>query len=185
MKTIKQQKLLSSILSSDLLYFTPDNTNQQNSNFFSKKIRINNQTTYNILNINLFIQSIKQLIRLLQFHSKYYKNSLQVVTSNTLYNDIINQISNKYGNPEEKINVRTKLDKKLQSKAIIYINFDIAQDVQELLLRTFKNNINSVVLINSYFTKSAFGNYKILTDVNNYKKLLFLIVIILLAQQKL
>lgn len=184
MNTIKQQKLLSSILSSDLIYFTQDQTSKSNANFFSNEIKVNKNVNYNILNINLFIQSLKQLVRLLQYHSQHYKNYLQIISSNTLYNDIINQISKKYEIQNEKIIVRNKVDNKLNSKALIFINFDVVKDMHELLLRTFKGKINSIVLINSYFNKNIFGDYKILTDVNNYKKLLFLITVILLAQTK-
>lgn len=184
MKTIKQQKLLSSILSSDLIYFTQDQILKSNTNFFSNEIQGNKNINYKILNINLFIQSLKQLVRLLQYNSKHYKNYIQIISSNALYIDIINQISKKYETQNEKVIVRNKLDSKLNSKALIFLNFDVVKDVQELLLRVFKSKINSIVLINSYFNKNLLGDYKILTDVNNYKKLLFLITVILIAQYK-
>ena len=182
MKKIKQQKLLSSVLYSDILYFTTNTTKKINSNFFSNKIELHNKNKYILLNIISFLQSIKQLIRLLQYNVKHYKNFLQIVTSNTLFNEIIKQVSKKYSDKSNKINVRNQLDNKLNSKVVAYIGSDVTQDLQGLLLKTFNNNINSVVLINSYFNKNTFGNYKIFTDINNYKKLIFLIVIILLVQ---
>ena len=72
----KKQKLLSSILSSDLIYFTSDTVNKQNVNKCSHQINVKEKITYNVLNINQFIQSIKQLIRLLQYNSNHYKNFL-------------------------------------------------------------------------------------------------------------
>lgn len=179
----KKQKLLSSILSSDLIYFTSDTVNKQNVNKCSHQINVKEKITYNVLNINQFIQSIKQLIRLLQYNSNHYKNFLQIVTTNVLFNDIIAQISNKYCNTEEKISPRNKLDSNLQSKVLLYINFDISKDIQELLLRAFKSNINSIILINTYFNNNILGNYKICTNINNYKKLIFVIILILLAQK--
>jgi len=181
MKIIKQQKLLSSILSSDILYFTA-NSSKKNSNFFSNKIELKNKSQYLLLNVVLFLQSIKQIIRLLQYHLKYYKNFLQIITSNTLYNEILEQVSKNYNNKDGKINVRNKLDNKLNSKIVAYIGSDVAQDLQRLIKKTFNSNINSILLINSDFNKNVFGNYKLFTSVNNYKKLVFLIVIILLAQ---
>lgn len=181
MKIIKQQKLLSSILSSDILYFTA-NSSKKTSNFFSNKIELKNKTQYLLLNVVLFLQSVKQLIRLLQYHLKYYKNFLQIITSNTLYNEILEQVSKNYNNKDSKINVRNKLDNKLNSKIVAYIGSDVTQDLQRLIIKTFNSNINSILLINPDFNKNAFGNYKLFTSVNNYKKLVFLIVIILLAQ---
>jgi hypothetical protein len=181
MKIIKQQKLLSSILSSDILYFTA-NSSKKNSNFFSNKIELKNKTQYLLLNVVLFLQSVKQVIRLLQYHLKHYKNFLQVITSNTLYNEILEQVSKNFNSKDGKINVRNKLDSKLNSKVVAYIGSDIAQDLQRLITKTFNSNINSILLINSDFNKNVFGNYKLFTSVNNYKKLVFLIVIILLAQ---
>lgn len=180
---LKKQKLLSSILSSDLIYFTSDTITKKSLNKCSHQIKIKEKSNYNILNVNQFIQSIKQLIRLLQYNSNHYKNFLQIVTTNALFNDIINQVSKKYCNVEEKINARNKLDSTLQSKVLLYINFDISKDIQEFLLRAFKSNVNSIILINSYFNNNILGNYKICTNVNNYKKLIFLIVLILLAQK--
>ena len=181
MKIIEQQKLFSSILSSDILYFTA-NSSKKNSNFFSNKIELKNKSQYLLLNVVLFLQSIKQIIRLLQYHLKYYKNFLQIITSNTLYNEILEQVSKNYNNKDGKINVRNKLDNKLNSKIVAYIGSDVAQDLQRLIKKTFNSNINSILLINSDFNKNVFGNYKLFTSVNNYKKLVFLIVIILLAQ---
>lgn len=181
MKATKQNKLLASILTSDILYFT-GNINK-NSNFFSHKIEVKDKSRYILLNASILLQSIKQIIRLLQYNLKYYKNFLQVITSNNLHNQIIEHVSKVYGTKDSKINARSALNNKLNSKVVTYIGDDVIHNLNYLMHKTFNSNINSIVLINSTFNKNISGNYKMFTDVNNYKKLLFLVMVILLAQK--
>jgi len=181
MKATKQNKLLASILTSDILYFTGNTTKK--SNFFSNKIEVKDKNRYVLLNVAVLLQSIKQMIRLLQYNLKYYKNFLQIITSSNLHNQIIEYVSKVYGTKDSKINARLALNNKLNSRVVTYIGDDVIHNLNYLMHKTFNNNINSIVLINSGFNKNIFGNYKMFTDVNNYKKLLFLIMIILLAQK--
>lgn len=183
MKAIKHNKLLAAVLTSDILYFTSNINKKKNSNFFLDKIEIKNHTRYILLDVIVFLQSIKQIIRLLQYNVKYYKNFLQIITSSTLYNKIIEYTSKNYGTNESKINAKLNFNNKLNSKVVAYIGNDTTQNVNDLVHKTFSNNINSVLLINSYFDKNILGNYKAFTDVNNYKKLLFMVMIMLLSQR--
>lgn len=185
MKIIKQNKLLSSILTSDILYYTNNNSKKKTSNFYSNKIRVQNKSEYILLNVIFFLQNLKQMIRLLQYNLKYYKNFLQIVTSNNLYNQMIEYVSKTYSDTNSKLNARSKFNNKLNSKMLIFIQNDSRQNLDYLIRKAFFNNINSILLINSYFNKNIFGNYKVFTDVNNYKKLLFILMIILLAQKKI
>ena len=114
---------------------------------------------------------------------KYYKNSIQILTSSNLNNQIIEHLSKVYGTKDSKINARLKLDNKLNSKVVTYIGNDISINMSHLIQKAFNNNINSIILINSLFNKNLFGNYKIFNNINNYKKLIFLIVIFLLSQK--
>jgi len=153
--------------------------------FFSNKIELKNKTQYVLLNVILLLQSIKQLIRLLQYNLKHYRNFLQIITSSNLYNQIIEYISKAYGTTDSKISAKSSLNTKLNSKMALYIGDDVAQNANHLMSKTFANSINSIVLINSNFNKNILGNYKMFTNVNNYKKLLFVIMIILLAQKNI
>lgn len=183
MRVIKQNKLVASILTSDILYFNSNLIKNKNSNFFLKKLTIKNKTQYILLDIILFLQSIKQIIRLLQYNLKYYKNFLQIITSNTLYNQIIEYTSKMFGIKHSKISGRVGLNNKLNSKVAAYIIDDTTQNIPYLIRKTFYNNIYSIILINSYFSKNIQGDYKMFAKINNYKKLLFLITIILLSQK--
>lgn len=183
MKIIKQNKLLSSLLTSDIIYFKTNSVKKKNSNFFLNKIEIKQKNHYILLNVIVLLQSIKQVIRLLQFNLKYYKNFLQVVTSNNLYNQIIDYTSKAYGVKDSKISTRLKLDTKLNSKVIAFIGEDTSTNLKYLIHKAFNNNINSIVLINSYLHKNLFGNYKVFANINSYKKVLFLMVVMLLAQK--
>ena len=185
MKIIKQNKLLSSILTSDILYYTNNNSKKKTSNFYLNKIKVQNKSEYILLNVIFFLQNLKQMIRLLQYNLKYYKNFLQIVTSNNLYNQMIEYVSKTYSDTNSKLNARSKFNNKLNSKMLIFIQNDSKQNLDHLIRKAFFNNINSILLINSYFNKNIFGNYKVFTDVNNYKKLLFILMIILLAQKKI
>lgn len=182
MKKIKQNKLLSSILTSDIIYFS-GNTLKKNSFFFLNKIKIKNQSHYTILNIIVLIQTIKQIIRILQFNSKYSEHFLQIISSNNLNNKIIEYIFKKYNNNAYIYNT-TKLNDKLKSKAVIYLD-TFNTNLKFTIQKSFNNYINLIILITSYFNKNFFGNYKMLTDINNYKNLIFLSLIILLSQKKL
>lgn len=183
MKTIKHNKLLASVFTSDILYFTSNINKKKNSNFFLDKIEIKKSTRYILLEVSSFLQSIKQIIRLLQYNVKYYKNFLQIITSSTLYNKIIEYISKNYGSSESKINAKLSFNNKLNSKVVAYIGNDVTQNANSLVDKTFSNNINSILLINSYFDKNILGNYKAFTDINNYKKLLFMVMVMLLSQR--
>ena len=183
MKLIKQNKLLSSVLTSDIIYFSGNISTKKDSNFFSNKIKIKNQTRYVLLNVIVLLQSIKQIIRLLQFNLKHYKNFLQIITSNNLYNQIIEYISKTYAIKDGKIKSTIKFDKKFNSKMVAYIGDDVSNNVKHIMSKSFNNNINLIVLINSCFNKNISGNYKMLANINNYKKLIFLIIVILLSQK--
>ena len=180
MKTIKQQKLLAAVLSSDILYFTTNIIKKNNSRFLSSQIKLKTSHQYTLLNIEFFLQSIKQIIRLLQYNVKYYKNFLQLIVSNVLYQEIIEYISKTYNN--NSITVNTKFKSTLNTKMVAYIDSERTQDSQAILFKIFNKNNNFILLINSYFTKNILGNYKLFADINNYKKLIFLILIFLLAQ---
>jgi hypothetical protein len=58
MKIIKQNKLLSSILTSDILYYTNNNSKKKTSNFYSNKIRVQNKSEYILLNVIFFLQIV-------------------------------------------------------------------------------------------------------------------------------
>lgn len=183
MKVIKQNKLLASIITSDILYFTNTNNSKKKSNFFSNKIEVKNKAQYVLLDIIPLLQSIKQIIRLLQYNLKHYKNFLQIITSSNLYNQIIEHTSKAYGTSSSAINASFSLNTKLHSKIALYLGNDVTQNLNHLMSKTFNNNINSIILINSYFSKNILGNYKIYNNIDNYKKLLFLVMIILLSQK--
>ena len=114
---------------------------------------------------------------------KYYKNSVQILTSSNLYNQIIEHLSKLYGTKDSKINARLKLDTKINSKVVACIGNEPNFNASHLIQKAFNNNINSVILVNSLFNKNLFGNYKVFNNINNYKKLLFLTIIFLLSQK--
>lgn len=184
MKVVKYNKLLSSLLTSDLIYFPVTNSKKKDLNYYSKKIEINKSSSYVLLNVFVLLQSLKQIIRLLQFNLKHYKNSVQVITSNPLYNQIIDYVSKAHGIKDSKINARLKFDNKLNSKVIVAIGNDTALNTSYLIQKLSNNNINSIILINTLFSKNLFGNYKLFNNINNYKKLMFLLVIFLLSQKQ-
>ena len=86
MKIIQNNKLLSSLISSDIIYFS-DNSTKIHSSYYSNKLKIKNK--FILLNINIFLQNLKQFIRILQFSLKHYKNCIQIITSNKIFSQII------------------------------------------------------------------------------------------------
>lgn len=184
MKVVKYNKLLSSLLTSDLIYFPISNSKKKDSNYYSKKININKASNYAFLNVFTLLQSLKQIIRLLQFNLKYYKNSVQMITSSPVYNQIINYVSKVHGIKDSKINARLKFDNKLNSKVVAVLGNDISLNTSSLIQKLFNSNIHSVLLINTLFTINLFGNYKLFNNINNYKKLLFILIVFLLSQKQ-
>ena len=183
MTTIKQTRLLTSVLTSDILYFLNNFNPNSLINKLSGKVKIKNKTQYALLNTIDFLQNLKQIIRLLQYNTRFYKKNFQIITSNNLYNRIIKYISKTYSTVNSQIHANFSFTSELKSKVVAYIGNNTTKNLQNVISKTFFNNVRSIILIDTEFNKNAFGNYKIYADINNYKKLLFLLLLMLLAQK--
>ncbi len=178
MKTIKQVSLLKSILTSDLVYISGSSC-IKNVSTVSNIININNKTKHTVLNPILLLQNIKQLIRLIQYHGKQYQDFLEIITSSNLNIQLIDYVSKTYGT--QRIYGHRIPNAGLSSKTLLFI--DNQGVSKQCLQRIFSTNKYTTIDINSVYNKNIWGNYKIFTDINNYKKLLFILLLIILTQR--
>jgi len=66
---------------------------------------------------------------------------------------------------------------RLSSQSLLLLNTVVKND-KKLLKRLFDNNIFLINKINSKIESNNFGSYKVYNDLINFKKLIFLLVII-------
>lgn len=183
MSTVKQTKLLNALITSDLVYLRNDRKKVQNSNFLKQNLNIKPKKSYTLLNVSQLLNSLKQFVRLIQFNLKHYTNFVQVISSSNINKYLIDYISTTYGDTNTfKMHSRSTLDTKLNSKMVLFVENEGIQNLNFLVQKMFNNNINSIQIINTKLYKNKFGTYKIFTKLDTYKKVLFCLLIMLIAK---
>lgn len=174
-------KLIQTLISSDIFYFKKVSNTPitLTSTYFNL-----NKTKYIVLNIIKIFQSIKQLIRAIQFNTNYYKNFLQIFTTNKFYISLINYINLKYFNKNQILGLN-KLTFDFDKKLLISLDSEKEFNIYNTLPKIFFNKLYINFLINCDVTKKIFGNYKIFSKMDNYNKVVLFLLIILLPNSKL
>jgi len=169
--------LLTSIINSDFLLLDQPST---------KKVRhiksVVHYKTLNLSSLDLFeiVKSLKQLIRSLTFLSKSEQKFLHVWVENKQYIRILNLF---FDNNLPSLNVFVKgalaqtQCHKTVNQLLLLLTTPLKNDTK-LLKRIFQKDIFLVTKINSKLEKKNWGTYKIYNDLQNFKKFIFLIVIL-------
>lgn len=143
-------------------------------------------TSFNVLNktvsldLQELVKNLKQTIRLLQYVGSKEKNQIFICSSQKQYLDLLNIELGDFQR-KGKVHVQGRLTK-----------VDLISDSSQLLLfleeplgnkaRTFgkllEDRIYLVNKINSKIESQNWGTYKIYNDLQDFKKLIFLIVIL-------
>ena len=169
--------LLTSIINSDFLILDQP----PNKNLRHLQARLHYKTL-NFSSLDLFeiIKSLKQFIRSLTFLSKSEQKLLHIWIEEKQYIRILNLfIDNKLMNG--KVFIKSTLTQtqcqKTVNQLLLLLNVPLKNDTK-LLKRIFQKNIFLVTKINSKLEKNNWGTYKIYNDLHNFKKFIFLIVIL-------
>ncbi len=162
-----KNNLIKSIISSDFLFFN-NNTKIKNPIY---KFKLKNKK-YNIINVLTCIQSLKQIIRLFQYDSEHLNSNIQIISKNTLFVSIINYFSQKYC--DNIILGTSKLNTKV--KKSIIINIDYKNQIPAIIKRTFANSFFNHISININQTNNIFGEYKLISKIDTYNKLIFILI---------
>jgi hypothetical protein len=148
------------------------------SDFFL--IKKNNLKRSYFLDLFSLFKSIKQLLRLLQF--------LQVKSSKTFFIKVDNKyhyfLFKKFLFSYSKLNVKIIINQRLDFKNKNGISFLLFLDNNQLLTdenfykRLYNNNIFFLNKINSAVEINKGGFYKIYNNIFDYKKIIFLIILL-------
>ena len=127
------------------------------------------------------IKTVKQLIRLLQFLKKQNSSVLHLLVENKQYLEL----AETFFKPVQINSLPVLVKENLPSKSfssntlqlLIMLNFSL-NNRETTFKRIFDKNIFLINKINAKFEKNNWGTYKIYNDLNDFKKLVFLLITI-------
>jgi hypothetical protein len=169
--------LLTSLLNSDFLFL------DEHSNKSLRHVKsLVKHKTVNLMGLDIFelVKNLKQLIRSLSFLSKSDQKFLHVWVENKQYIRILNLFfDNKL--PDLKLFVKGALAhtqcKKDVNQLLLLLTAPLKND-SKFLKRILYKDIFLVTKINSKLEKNNWGTYKIYNDLQNFKKFIFLVVVL-------
>jgi hypothetical protein len=175
-KNIKQL-LLKSIIDSDFLLLDKQLTKSLR---YTKSIsNINDSVLFSLDPIET-LKSIKQLIRLLQFFKKQNNKFLHILVENKQYAKIIESFFFK-----KKLNLSYSIKDSLNRETLPAITnqflFLLTQPLhnnKQLIKKIFDKHIFLVNKVNAKLETNNWGTYKIFNDLNDFKKLIFLLILL-------
>ena len=127
------------------------------------------------------VKTVKQLIRLLQFLKKQNSSVLHLLVENKQYLEL----AETFFKPVQINSLPVLVKENLPSKSfssntlqlLIMLNFSL-NNRETTFKRIFDKNIFLINKINAKFEKNNWGTYKIYNDLNDFKKLVFLLITI-------
>ena len=171
--------LAKSLIESDFLLL--ENVKSKNLKHFQSKIQSKSFTnTISSLELFQLTKTLKQFIRTLQYLKSRKKRHLHILLENQQYIELLhlflkdNEINCSYS-------IKSNLvgEKDYQSFSQLFLMLDSAlKNNKNIFRRFFESNIFLVQKINSSFEKKNWGSYKIYNNIVDYKKILFLIILV-------
>jgi len=127
------------------------------------------------------VKTVKQLIRLLQFLKKQNSSVLHLLVENKQYLEL----AETFFKPTQTNSLPVLVKENLPSKGfssntlqlLILLNFSL-NNKETTFKRIFDKNIFLINKINAKFEKNNWGTYKIYNNLSDFKKLVFLLIII-------
>lgn len=172
--------LQQSLIQSD--FFLLQSHNLKTSNYLNTILSATKGTNYSTLNIIELTKTVKQLIRILTFvNLKSTAGILHIIVQNKQYLHLLKQFFLEYP-----LSIKVNIDSTLSShtlrdtsvvQAVLLID-TVNFDNLNLLKKLQNNNIYLINQINSKINPNNFGVYKIYNDLFDYKKLLFIAILI-------
>jgi hypothetical protein len=127
------------------------------------------------------VKTVKQLVRLLQFLKKQNSSVLHLLVENKQYLELAETFFKTVQTNSLSVLVKENLPSKSFSnntlQLLIMLNFSL-NNRETTFKRIFDKNIFLINKINAKFEKNNWGTYKIYNDLNDFKKLVFLLITI-------
>lgn len=173
--TLKEYKLLKSFINSEFFF----QNNKYVNNYVSKQYFLQ-KNLLTVLDPVVHLKEIKQLIRFLQLLKKNDFPSLQIVVKNPQFDFLVYDFIKKNFNGNVRIENFLNSDLK---KDVSYSRFVLLLDCFLNKESDFFHKLNNsgfslIYKVNSQLEKSFFQNYKIHSNIDSVKKLIFLLIII-------
>jgi len=172
--------LYKSLIESDFILL--NNSYNKNTAYLQQETLLSSQKKISALNILQLIKSIKQFIRTIQFLQKQKNPCLHIIVENKQHFFLLKQYFNE--NPLKfSINLQNSfLLKKKNSLNSTQMIFSFKQEYSinnlKTLKRLFSENIFLIQKINSRIETNNWGTYKIYNDLFDFKKIIFLIILL-------
>ena len=169
--------LLKSVVDSDFLFLDSASTKQL------RHINIKlNSNKLNVSSLDLFetLKSLKQLIQSLKFLSEQNKKILHVWLKNKQYLRITEMLIDKE-NFNVDLSVKNTLSQnhanQFKTQLLFLLDLPLKNDKKKIK-RILNEKIFLINKVNLKLEKNDWGSYKIYNQINNFKKFLFLFIII-------
>jgi hypothetical protein len=179
MKSKIKTFLVKSLIESDFLLL--ENVQSKNLKHFQSEIQSKSFTnTISSLELFQLTKTIKQFIRALQFLKSRKKRHLHILLENQQYIELI-ELFFKEKDINCSYSVKSNLvgEKEYRSCSQLFLTLDSTlKNNKNIFRRFFESNIFLVQKINSSFEKKNWGSYKIYNNIVDYKKILFLIILV-------
>jgi hypothetical protein len=169
--------LLKGIVDSDFLFLNQKSVKQMSH----IQLQAKHQNT-KITSLNLFetLKGLKQLIRSLKFLSESESKMLHVWLRNKQYLYVLDLLINKTVwdiDLSIKNTLVRKPSNKLKTQLLFLLDFPL-KDNKKIIKRIFNENIFLINKINLKLEKNDWGTYKVYNNLENFKKFLFIFIVI-------
>jgi hypothetical protein len=170
--------LLRSIVETDFALLTGDLRAESRS--LKQGVKLKRDCTLRVLDIFELVKNLKQFIRIIQFLKRQDHKNMYVCSSNKQILGILNKyLENSDSKDFIKVqNNFAKIGKKSNFVQSLLILQEPLNSHHNVFKKLFEKNILIVNKINSISERNNYGTYKIHNEIIDFKKLVFLIVLI-------
>lgn len=170
--------LLKSIIETDFALLTGNLKAESRS--LKLGVKLKPDCTLRVLDIFELVKNLKQFIRIIQFLKRQNHKNMYVCSSNKQILGILNKYLEENDNKDFiKIqNNFAKIKKKLDSVQSLLVLQEPLNSHHNVFKKLFEKNILIVNKINSISEQNNYGTYKMYNEIIDFKKLVFLIVLI-------
>lgn len=175
----KKIKLINNLIVSDFIYIKK-NKNYKELKVYNSQIKIlKSSNKLVVLDILEVFKQLKQLIRIFIFLKKNKINNINFLINNKQYQKLLLNFFNMYLKNEISINILNTLmlNSNNVNSFLIILNKNMHYE-KNFFKNLILNNAFLVCLINLEKEIKNYGVYKIYNEISDFKKLIFLLVII-------
>lgn len=170
--------LLKSIIETDFALLTGNL--KQNSRSLKLGVKLKKDNTLQVLDVFELVKSLKQFVRIIQFLKRQNHKNMYVCSSNKQIVGILNKYLEENDN-EDFIKIQNNFAK-IKGKSDFIQSLLVLQEPlnshHNVFKKLFEKNILIVNKINSISERNSYGTYKMYNEIIDFKKLIFLIVLI-------